>query len=53
MTGSENRIGEHKDKAIKVLELMQQATDAGDYKVAMHHKIIANVVMDEMVNTSW
>ena len=28
---------------------MHKAIDAGDYKKAIHHKIVANVAIDEMV----
>ena len=52
MNVSENRVKKHKENAINELELMQQAIDAVDYKEAMHHKIIANVAIDEMVNAS-
>ena len=31
---------------------MHQAIDAGDYKKAMHHKIVANIAIHEMVNVS-
>ena len=42
----------HKDKAVKELDLMHKAIDDGDYKKAMHHKIVANIAIDEMVNVS-
>ena len=42
----------YKDKAIKELELMHEAIVSGDFKKAMHHKIIANVAIDEMINVS-
>ena len=31
---------------------MQKAIDVEDYKKALHHKIIAGVAIDEMVNVS-
>lgn len=46
------RVKLHKDNAIKELDLMHKAMEAGDYKKAMHHKIIANIAIDEMVNVS-
>ena len=46
------RVGLHKDKAVRELDLMYEAIQAGDYKKAMEHKIIANVAIDEMVNVS-
>lgn len=46
------RIKHEKDKAIRELELMHKAIEAGDYKKAIHHKIIANVAIDEMVGQS-
>ena len=46
------RVKMHKDNAIKYLDLMQEAIEAGDYKEAMHYKIIANIAIDEMVNVS-
>jgi hypothetical protein len=49
---SAERVRMHKEKAEKELELMHQAIGKGDYKLAMHHKIIANVAIDEMVNVS-
>jgi len=51
--GNDNlRIKLHKDNAIRELDLMHEAIVAGDYKKAMHHKIIANIAIDEMVNVS-
>jgi hypothetical protein len=46
------RVKLHKANAIKHLDLMHEAIEAGDYKKAMHHKIIANVAIDEMVSVS-
>ena len=31
---------------------MHEAMEVGDFKKAMHHKIIANVAIDEMVDVS-
>ncbi|GEM_PF-2236459 len=42
----------HKDNAIKELNLMHKAIEQGDYKKALHHKIIANIAIDEMMNIS-
>lgn len=49
---NELRVRMHKDNAIKNLDLMHDAIVSGDYKLAMHYKIIANVAIDEMVNVS-
>jgi hypothetical protein len=48
----EERVRMHKENAVRELDLMHQAIDAGDYKKAMHHKIVANIAIDEMVNVS-
>ncbi|WP_415280565.1 hypothetical protein [Candidatus Nitrososphaera sp. FF02] len=48
----EERVRMHKDNAVKELDLMHKAIEAGDYKKAMHHKIVANIAIDEMVNVS-
>jgi hypothetical protein len=41
-----------KEIAIRELDLMHQAIDAGEYKKAIHHKKVANVAIDEMVGVS-
>ena len=46
------RSGVYKDKAIRELDLMHEAIVAGDYKKAMHHKIVANIAIDEMINVT-
>jgi hypothetical protein len=46
------RVKMHKDNAIKELNLMHKAIEQGDYKRALHHKIIANIAIDEMMNIS-
>ena len=46
------KIKHQKDIAIRELDLMHKAIDDGDYKKAIHHKIIANVAIDEMVGVS-
>ena len=43
------KVKKYKDKAIVELDLMYEAIQAGDYKKAMHHKIIANVAIEEMI----
>lgn len=48
----EERVRMHKDNAVKELDLMHKAIEDGDYKKAMHHKIVANIAIDEMVNVS-
>ena len=52
MTSENERVKLQKDKAIEEIDLMHKAMDDGDYKKAMHHKIIANIAIDEMVNVS-
>jgi hypothetical protein len=42
----------YKENAVKELDLMHEAIDSVDYKKAMHHKIVANIAIDEMVNVS-
>lgn len=49
---TEDRVRMHKEKAVRELDLMHQAIESGDYKKAMHHKIVANIAIDEMVNVS-
>ena len=34
------------------LDLIHQTIEAADDKKAMHHKIVANIAIDEMVNVS-
>ena len=46
------RSGVYKDKAMRELELMHEAIVTGDYKKAMHHKIVANIAIDEMINVT-
>jgi hypothetical protein len=46
------KIKYQKDIAVRELDLMHKAIDAGDYKKAIHHKIVANVAIDEMVGVS-
>jgi hypothetical protein len=41
-----------KEIAIRELDLMHQAIDAGEYKKAIYHKEVANVAIDEMVGVS-
>ena len=51
--GNKNlRVKHQKDIAIRELDLMHREIEAGNYKKAMHHKIIANVAIDEMVSAS-
>ena len=52
MGKEEQRVRIHKNTTIKELELMREAIGSGDYKEPMHHKIIANIAIDEMVNVS-
>jgi hypothetical protein len=49
---TEDRVKMYKENAVKELDLMHEAIDSGDYKKAMHHKIVANIAIDEMVNVS-
>jgi hypothetical protein len=49
---AEDKVRMYKKNAVKELDLMHQAIDLGDYKKAMHHKIVANIAIDEMVNVS-
>jgi hypothetical protein len=51
-TSSDERVRREKEVAIRELDLMHEAIDAGDLKKAMHHKIIANIAIDEMVSVS-
>ena len=51
-TPENGRSGVYKDRAIKELDLMHEAIVAGDYKKAMHHKIVANIAIDEMINVT-
>jgi hypothetical protein len=46
------RVKHQKEIAIRELDLMHKAIEDGEYKKAMHHKIIANVAIDEMVSAS-
>ena len=46
------RVKLHKANAIKHLDLMHEAIEAGDYKKAMRYKTIASVAIDEMVSAS-
>jgi hypothetical protein len=51
--GNKNlRVKHQKEIAIRELDLMHRAIESGDYKKAIHHKIIANVAIDEMVGAS-
>ena len=43
------KVKKYKDKAIVELDLMHEAIQAGDYRKAMHHKIVANIAIDEMI----
>lgn len=45
----DEKVQLYKDKASKALDEMHKAIDDGDYKLARHHKIVANVAIDEMV----
>jgi hypothetical protein len=46
------KVKHQKDIAIRELDLMHKAIDAGEYKKAIYHKKIANVAIDEMVGVS-
>ena len=46
------RVKHQKDIAVRELELMHQAIEAGDFKKAIYHKKVANVAIDEMVGAS-
>jgi hypothetical protein len=48
----EKRVKDHRDSAIKHIDLMRQAIEHGDYKKAMHHKKIADVETDQMLKAS-
>ncbi len=50
--GEEKRVKDHKDSAVKHLDLMQQAIETGDYKKAMYHKKVADLQTDQMVSAS-
>jgi hypothetical protein len=52
MTSSDERVSREKQVAVRELDLMHEAIEAGDLKKAMHHKIIANIAIDEMVSVS-
>ena len=48
----EERVRMHKENAQRELDLIHQTIEAADDKKAMHHKIVANIAIDEMVNVS-
>jgi hypothetical protein len=51
--GNKNlRVKHQKEIAIRELDLMHKEIEAGNYKKAIHHKIIANIAIDEMVGAS-
>jgi hypothetical protein len=52
VTSSDERVRREKEVAIRELDLMHKAIEDGDLKKAMHHKIIANIAIDEMVSVS-
>lgn len=52
MISSDERVRREKEVAVRELELMHRAIEDGDLKQAMHHKIIANIAIDEMVSVS-
>ena len=52
LSSDDRRVKVYKDKAIKELDLMHEAILIGDYKKAMHHKIVANIAIDEMTNAT-
>ena len=47
-----SRVKHQKEIAIREIDLMHKEMEAGNYKKAMHHKIIANIAIDEMVSVS-
>lgn len=42
----------HFEHAKKELNLMEEAIRQGDFKEAMHHRTIADIATDEMINVS-
>ena len=48
----DERVQMYKDETIRELERMHAAIKERDYRLAMHHKIVANVAIDEMVAVS-
>lgn len=46
------RVRIYKENALKALELMHEAINAGEYKLAKHHNIVANIAIDQMINVS-
>ncbi|MGI0020939.1 MAG: hypothetical protein ACREAY_10770 [Nitrososphaera sp.] len=52
MTSLDKGVRREKQVAVRELDLMHEAIDAGDLKNAMYHKIIANIAIDEMVSVS-
>lgn len=52
MLSPEDKVARKKETAVRELDLMHAAINAGDLKKAIHHKKIANVAIDEMVEAS-
>jgi hypothetical protein len=48
----DERVQMYKDEAIRELERMHATIKERDCRLAMHHKIVANVAIDEMVAVS-
>ena len=49
---SKKRVKMHFEHAKKELNLMEEAIRQGDFKEAMHHRTIADIATDEMINVS-
>jgi hypothetical protein len=52
MVSAEDTVAYRKETAMRELDLMHTAINAGDLKKALYHKKLANIAIDEMVEAS-